>query len=141
MEVQQNAVENTVAVTGEHVGPGEVQVTGQSGRIKRQREDGADGGREFADHPGTDKGNQIADRAGDHGEQQGVFEHLGEHVVIQEHPNVVLQEDELGRLQHIEIGETESDGGHHRDNGQNEKGNHIRRHHTVGSQIHGRLRR
>ena len=78
----------------------------------------------LVDEPGEEEREDIADGAGQKGEDQGVAHHLVKGRIPEEHPLVVLPPDEAGGLQHVEVCEAQPDGGDHGDDGQQQEEQH-----------------
>ena len=113
VHLQQDAVQEAVAVAGEDDLPDHISIAADTGGIEDQGQEGPELAGELIDDPGEEQAHQIADGAGDHGEEQGVLQRHHEQVIVDEQPDIVGPAGELRPLQHIEIRDAQDHGGQH----------------------------
>ena len=135
IEVQQDTVQIAVAVAGQNQVPDHVGVAADGRRVENQRQERAHPAVELVDNPREQQAQHIADRAGNDSENQRVFERNDEDFVIQQELDVVLPADELRLLQHVPVREGNADSHQHRQHGEEEEQDEVRRHQQVGRAV------
>ena len=83
---------------------------------------------QVADEPRHDEGGKKGDRAGNHREQQGVFQGDEKLLVVQNQQLEIGDADDVGRFHHIVVGQAQRQGYQHRHDGeqreQHQEGGH-----------------
>ena len=115
-------VDIAVAIAGkeDHPDIGHCHAAGERRRVKHQREKTPSPFHK-RNHPGHEEGGQIAHRAGNHREEQGVFQRDQKHVVVQQQLGIILQPHELRGLDHVVIRHAVIHGHSYRHKGKHDK--------------------
>lgn len=82
-------------------------------KLKVQKDQGHKGshlGIQLINQPREYKTSDVTDWAGDHRENNCIFETNQEHIIIPEQLGIVLPADPLRKLQHIEVSKAEENG-------------------------------
>ena len=121
-DIHQRPVDEPVGVPAEQKLPDEEHRRARQGRrIKEEGQQHPQPVAELVNQPRQPEAEQVADRAGQQGQQQGVAHGDAENLIVDKEVDVILQPDEGGCLEHIVVAEAEHRRHQHRQQDHQEK--------------------